>query len=44
MLPEDEGTIGWELRPVDATRAKLVSLTVNGVPLDDDDLAWDMVR
>lgn len=44
MLPEDEGTIGWELRPVDASRAKLVSLTVNGVPLDDDDLAWDMVR
>jgi hypothetical protein len=44
MLPEDEGTIGWELRPVDATRAKLVSLTVNGVPLEDDDLAWDMVR
>jgi hypothetical protein len=43
-LPEDEGTIGWELRPVDATHAKLVSLTVNGVPLDDDDLAWDMVR
>ena len=43
-LPEDEGTIGWELRPVDATRARLVSLTVNGVPLDDDDLAWDMVR
>jgi hypothetical protein len=44
MLPEDGGTIGWELRPVDATHAKLVSLTVNGVPLDDDDLAWDMVR
>ena len=44
MLPEDEGTIGWELRPVDATHAKLVSLTINGVPLDDDDLAWDMVR
>jgi hypothetical protein len=44
VLPEDEGTIGWELRPVDATRATLVSLTVNGVPLDDDDLAWDMVR
>jgi len=44
MLPEDEGTIGWELRPVDATRARLVSLTVNGVPLDDEDLAWDMVR
>ena len=44
MLPEDGGTIGWELRPVDATHAKLVSLTINGVPLDDDDLAWDMVR
>ena len=44
MLPEDGGTIGWELRPVDTKHAKLVSLTVNGVPLDDDDLAWDMVR
>jgi hypothetical protein len=44
ILPEDGGTIGWELRPVDAAHAKLVSLTVNGVPLDDDDLAWDMVR
>lgn len=43
-LPEDEGTIGWELRPVNATHARLVSLTVNGVPLDDNDLAWDMVK
>ncbi|MGH9222174.1 MAG: hypothetical protein ACRD1W_22890 [Vicinamibacterales bacterium] len=44
MLPEDGGAVGWELRPVDATRATLHSLTINGVPLDDDDLAWDMVR
>src|SRR5688572_16011867 len=44
MLPEDGGTVGWELRPVDAMHAKLVSLTVNGLPLDDDDLAWDMAR
>ena len=44
MLPEDGGTIGWELRPIDAKRSKLLALTINGVPLDDDDLAWDMVR
>jgi hypothetical protein len=44
MLPEEGGTIGWELRPVDAKRSKLLALTLNGVPLDDDDLEWDMVR
>ena len=44
MLPEDGGTIGWELRPTDARRSKLLAMTLNGVPLDDDDLAWDMVK
>lgn len=44
MLPEDGGTIGWELRPIDARRSRLVALTLNGEPLNDDDLAWDMVR
>ena len=44
LLPEDGGTIGWELRPVDAKRSRLVAVTLNGEPLDDDDLAWDMVR
>lgn len=44
LLPEDGGTIGWELRPIDAKRSRLVAVTLNGEPLDDDDLAWDMVR
>lgn len=44
VLPEDGGTIGWELRPVDAKRSKLLAMTLNGEPLEDDDLAWDMVR
>lgn len=44
LLPEDGGTIGWELRPTDAKRSRLVAVTLNGAPLDDDDLAWDMVK
>ena len=44
MLPEDGGTLGWELRPESATRARLTTLTLNGEPLDDDDLVWEMVR
>jgi hypothetical protein len=43
-LPEDEGTLGWELRPMSATRATLRTLTINGEPADDDDLVWEMVR
>ena len=44
FLPEGEDVIGWELRPASATRATLLSLTINGVPIDDDDLVWEMVR
>jgi hypothetical protein len=44
LLPEDGGTIGWELRLLDAKRSRLVAVTLNGDPLDDDDLAWDMIR
>ena len=43
-LPEDEGTLGWELRPVSATRAILRTITINGEPVDDDDLVWGMVK
>lgn len=43
-LPEDEGTLGWELRPMSATRAVLRTVTINGEPVDDDDLVWDMVK
>ena len=44
LPPEDGGTIGWELRPIDAKRSRLVAMTLNGEPLDDDDLQWDMVK
>lgn len=43
-LPEDEGTLGWELRPTSGTRAVLRTVTINGEPVDDDDLVWDMVK
>jgi hypothetical protein len=43
MLPEDGGTIGWELRPTGSNRARLAALTEDGEPLDDD-LNWEMIR
>jgi hypothetical protein len=43
ILPEDEGTIGWELRVVTATTAVLTALTENGQPIPDE-LKWEMTR
>jgi hypothetical protein len=43
ILPEDEGTIGWELRVVTPTTAVLTALTENGRPIQDE-LMWEMVR
>jgi hypothetical protein len=43
MLPEDEGTIGWELRPTGPNRATLVAITENGVPFDEA-LSWPMTK
>ena len=43
ILPEDEGTIGWELRVTTPTTAVLVALTEDGQPIQDD-LRWDMTR
>jgi len=43
ILPEDEGTIGWELRVLTPTTAVLTALTENGQPIQDV-LKWDMVR
>ena len=43
MLPEDGGTIGWELRPTGSNSARISALTEDGEPLGDD-LSWDMVR
>lgn len=43
ILPEDEGTIGWELRVTSPTTAILTALTEDGRPIPDE-LKWDMVR
>jgi hypothetical protein len=44
ILPEDEGTIGWELRPSTATTAVLKALSEDGQPMQDDDLQWTMKK
>lgn len=44
ILPEDEGTIGWELRPSTPTTAVLKALTEDGQPMQDDDLQWMMKK
>ena len=43
ILPEDEGTIGWELRVMSPTTATLAALTEDGHPIPDE-LKWDMTR
>lgn len=43
ILPEDEGTIGWELRVETQKTAVLVALTEDGKPIQED-LKWSMVR
>src|SRR5262245_14418352 len=43
ILPEDEGTIGWELQVVSPTTALLTARTENGQPIQDV-LKWDMTR
>jgi hypothetical protein len=43
ILPEDEGTIGWELRVVTPTTARLTAITENGQPIQDE-LIWQMIR
>jgi hypothetical protein len=44
ILPEDEGTIGWELRVETRKTALLIAVTEDGRPIQDDDLKWSMVR
>ena len=43
ILPEDEGTLGWELHLTSPTTAVLTALTENGQPIQDQ-LKWDMRR
>ena len=43
ILPEDEGTIGWELEVLTPTTAVPRALSENGEPLQEE-LKWDMTR
>jgi hypothetical protein len=43
VLPDDEGTIGWELRVTTPTTAVLKALTEDGQPIQAE-LRWDMTR
>ena len=43
ILPEDEGTLGWELQPTTATTAVLSALTDNGQPMPEP-LNWVMTK
>ena len=42
-LPEEEGTIGWELAVTEEGRAALTALLENGEPISDD-LFWTIMR
>ena len=43
ILPEDEGTIDWELEVLTPTTALLRVISENGEPLQDE-LKWEMTR
>jgi hypothetical protein len=43
ILPEDEGTIGWELRVTTPTTAVLAALSEDGRPIQDE-LRWEMTK
>ena len=43
MLPDDEGTIGWEMRPTADGKGVLSAITENGTPLPEP-IVWDVQR
>jgi len=43
ILPEDEGTIGWEMRPGADGKGVLAAVTENGVPFPEP-IVWDVLR
>jgi hypothetical protein len=43
ILPDDEGTIGWELRVGTPATAVFKALTEDGKPLEEE-LKWDMTK
>jgi len=44
LLPEDEGTLGWEFRKTSDTAGTLKTVKENGEPVADADLVWEMKR
>ena len=44
MLPEDEGTLGWEFHKTSDTTGTLRAVRENGEPIADADLVWEMKR
>jgi len=43
ILPEDEGTIGWEMRPAADGKGVLAAVTENGAPFAEP-IVWDVSR
>jgi len=43
ILPDEEGTIGWEMRPTADGRGVLSATTENGAPLPEP-IVWDVLR
>lgn len=43
ILPEDEGTIGWEMRPGADGKGVLAAVTENGAPFPEP-IVWDVLR
>lgn len=43
ILPDDEGTIGWEMRPTADGKGVLAAITENGTPLPEP-IVWDVQR
>lgn len=43
ILPDDEGTIGWEMRPTGDGRGVLSATTENGASLPEP-IVWDVLR
>jgi hypothetical protein len=43
VLPDDEGTLGWEMRPTADGQGVLSAITENGMPLPEP-IVWDVSR
>jgi len=44
LLPEDEGTLGWEFHKTSDTTGTLKTVKENGEPIADADFVWEMKR